>query len=60
MKVDSQKTYAVAKHFDVKKLPTLILLHNGEQIDRYEGVLTAQDLDARLCTAMAASEVPAS
>lgn len=45
------------QEFKVSKLPTLILFNaQGEAVDRYEGVLSAQDLDMRLRTLIAAKQ----
>ncbi|KAL4458408.1 hypothetical protein ABPG75_013273 [Micractinium tetrahymenae] len=47
-KIDTTKNYELAKHYRITKLPTLLLFQGTEQVDRIEGVLSAQDLDLRL------------
>ncbi|PRW45031.1 thiol reductase thioredoxin [Chlorella sorokiniana] len=48
LKVDAQQNYQLAQHFKVSKLPTMIVFRGGLQVDRIEGVMTAQDLDLKL------------
>lgn len=48
LKVDAQQNYKLAQHYKVSKLPTLLIFRGGVQVDRVEGVLTAQDLDLKL------------
>ncbi|KAI7836131.1 hypothetical protein COHA_009961 [Chlorella ohadii] len=47
-KVDTEQNPAVADAFQVHKLPTLILFRDGQPVDRYEGLISGQDLDMRL------------
>ncbi|KAL4429580.1 hypothetical protein ABPG77_008629 [Micractinium sp. CCAP 211/92] len=47
-KVETTKNFQLAKHYKITKLPTLLLFRGAEQVDRVEGVLSAQDLDLRL------------
>ncbi|PRW33807.1 thiol reductase thioredoxin [Chlorella sorokiniana] len=47
-KIDTEEHPAVADAYQVHKLPTLILFRGGQPVDRYEGLLSGQDLDMRL------------
>lgn len=48
VKIDTELSPEVADHFNIQKLPTLILFKGSQQIDRLEGLISGQDLDMRL------------
>lgn len=48
VKVDTELSPEVADHFNIHKLPTLILFKGSQQVDRFEGLISGQDLDMRL------------
>ncbi|PSC69220.1 thiol reductase thioredoxin [Micractinium conductrix] len=51
-KIDTEKNAEVAEAVKVQKLPTLILFRGGKQVDRYEGLMSGQDLDLLLRKSM--------
>ena len=48
VKVDTDNYPDLATNYQVHALPTLVLFKNGQQVDRIEGVLPADQLVARL------------
>ncbi|KAL4457339.1 hypothetical protein ABPG75_012204 [Micractinium tetrahymenae] len=46
--IDTESSPEVADHFGIQKLPTLILFKGAQQVDRFEGLISGQDLDMRL------------
>jgi len=48
VKIDVDKYPKIASRFQVEALPTLILFKDGKPIDRIEGVVSEEDLAARL------------
>ncbi|EFN52510.1 hypothetical protein CHLNCDRAFT_26868 [Chlorella variabilis] len=47
-KIDTEQHPAVADHFHIHKLPTLVLFKDGQAVDRVEGLMSAQDLQMYL------------
>jgi thioredoxin-like negative regulator of GroEL len=47
-KIDTDKYPALASQYRIEALPTLILFKHGAAVDRIEGVLAADALQARL------------
>ncbi|MBD1907241.1 thioredoxin [Trichocoleus sp. FACHB-90] len=48
VKVDTDNYPDLATNYQVHALPTLVLFKNGQQVDRIEGVLPAEQLIQRL------------
>ncbi len=48
VKVDTDNYPELATNYQVHALPTLVLFKNGQQVDRIEGVLPAEQLIQRL------------
>lgn len=48
VKIDTEKYPTIASQHQIHALPTLVLFHQGQPIDRIEGVLTAEQLVSRI------------
>lgn len=48
VKIDTEKYPAIASQHSIHALPTLVLFKQGQPVDRIEGVLTADQLVARV------------
>lgn len=48
IKIDTEKYPAIASKHQIHALPTLVLFKQGQPVDRIEGVLTADQLVARV------------
>ncbi len=48
VKIDTEKYPALASQHKIHALPTLVLFKQGQPVDRIEGVLTADQLVARV------------
>ncbi len=48
VKIDTEKYPAIASQHQIHALPTLVLFKQGQPVDRIEGVLTADQLVARV------------
>ena len=48
VKIDTEKYPALATHYQVYALPTLVLFKQGEPVDKIEGVMEAPQLVQRL------------
>ncbi len=48
VKIDTDKYPGLASEYGIEALPTLVLLKNGQSVDRIEGVLQAPQLVQRL------------
>ncbi len=45
-RVDIDRDMAVAERFKVMSIPTLLILHNGREVERLDGLITEADLRA--------------
>lgn len=54
-KVDTERYPNIASKYGVQALPTLVLFHKGQVVDRFEGVLGAADLQRWISHAIAKS-----
>ena len=45
-RVDIDRDMAVAEHFNVMSIPTLMILWNGREVERLDGLITEADLRA--------------
>ena len=48
VKIDTEKYPDLASKYHIQALPTLVLFNQGQQIDRVEGLLSAEQLVHRL------------
>lgn len=53
VKINTDNYPDLAARYHVYALPTLVLFHDGEPIDRFEGVIRPEDLIGRIKTALA-------
>jgi thioredoxin len=44
VKIDTDKYPAIASHYQIQALPTLVLFKNGQPIEKIEGVVQANQL----------------
>ncbi len=51
--VDNDANPKLAKQFSIRSLPTIVIIKNGEEIDRTVGVLPLKQLRDRIVTALA-------
>lgn len=50
VKIDTDRYTELASKHQIHALPTMVLFKNGQEIDRIEGAMTADQLTARLQT----------
>ncbi len=50
IKIDVDKAQRVASTYQVTSIPTLILFHNGKEVDRIVGVRNAKDIKEFILT----------
>ncbi|NEQ70356.1 MAG: thioredoxin [Symploca sp. SIO2D2] len=50
VKIDTDKYPELASEYSIEALPTLVLFKNGQPVERFEGVLPAEQLIPRLQT----------
>jgi len=47
-KIDVDQAKALAKQFNVRGVPTMIIFSNGEMVDRVNGVIPKEDIISKL------------
>ena len=52
VKVDTEANPRLSQHFGIRSIPTLILFHNGQEIQRVSGAMSAQELTRWIETGM--------
>lgn len=52
VKVDTEVNPRLSQHFGIRSIPTLILFHNGQEIQRVSGAMSAQELTRWIETGM--------
>lgn len=57
-RVDIDRDLPVAENFQVRSLPTVLILRNGKEIYRLDGLILEQDLEAAFENALGPDSVP--